>query len=124
MRISDWSSDVCSSDLVALARVGEVVGGGDRAAQRHHLARVRAPRDVGEALRGVDHDLLVEGRVGLGDEALPLLDGGIPVRSIASVGPTHPVLEGGLVWGAAAGLGARFAHTVAAGHTYPHPQVP
>src|SRR3546814_1553653 len=88
MRISDWSSDVCSSDLVALARVGEVVGGGDRAAQRHHLARVRAPRDVGEDLRGVDHDLLVEGRVGIGDEALPLLDGGIPVSSLGSVGTT------------------------------------
>src|SRR3546814_4856609 len=31
MRISDWSSDVCSSDLVALALLGTVMGAGARA---------------------------------------------------------------------------------------------
>src|SRR3546814_6481624 len=37
MRISDWSSDVCSSDLVALLQLGaEGAGHGD-----HHVERAR-----------------------------------------------------------------------------------
>src|SRR3546814_8613416 len=53
MRISDWSSDVCSSDLVALLRAE---GGGD--------ARVDAPEIVVEervALRGRG---VLRGRIG------------------------------------------------------------
>src|SRR3546814_17905719 len=67
MRISDWSSDVCSSDLLAdigeldrppIAdrdlRLAEVVGG-LRVAQHAH--RLFGPRNLGLAARGVQIDL-------------------------------------------------------------------
>src|SRR3546814_1150976 len=38
MRISDWSSDVCSSDLLVLGAVKRRIGGGHPAAQRHPRA--------------------------------------------------------------------------------------
>src|SRR3546814_16560329 len=45
MRISDWSSDVCSSDLLALSIAGRLVrkNGGDRQAEttRHGFGRHR-----------------------------------------------------------------------------------
>src|SRR3546814_10746846 len=41
MRISDWSSDVCSSDL-ALAQHGDAVG------HRHHLVELMRDEDDGE----------------------------------------------------------------------------
>src|SRR3546814_3987055 len=45
MRISDWSSDVCSSDLLVRHRVdGERVGGGQRVGRHDHPRRVGAPR--------------------------------------------------------------------------------
>src|SRR3546814_17962800 len=40
MRISDWSSDVCSSDLIALAREGK----------REFLAQAQPPGHVGDHL--------------------------------------------------------------------------
>src|SRR3546814_8793841 len=44
MRISDWSSDVCSSDLVDAAHVGRIGFGHLRraVAQRRHAGRLRA----------------------------------------------------------------------------------
>src|SRR3546814_9756934 len=59
MRISDWSSDVCSSDLVMRRRQAEPV-------LQEHLScggveQVRAAHDFGDALRGIvdDHGQLV-----------------------------------------------------------------
>src|SRR3546814_2015648 len=68
MRISDWSSDVCSSDLEALAdhfhRVGAVVLGGEAD---------RAPRGLGRTGIGGHHqDHVAEVRlapVGVGEDA-------------------------------------------------------
>src|SRR3546814_4436575 len=53
MRISDWSSDVCSSDLGAEAIAPRAIGGGldaeaiaDRIAQRDHLRALQIRRQV------------------------------------------------------------------------------
>src|SRR3546814_11762474 len=43
MRISDWSSDVCSSDLVDVAAV---VWPGAAAGRRRHRARAHRPRAI------------------------------------------------------------------------------
>src|SRR3546814_18382156 len=45
MRISDWSSDVCSSDLVATDRQGDPQGRDDR--QRFGVRRISARRREG-----------------------------------------------------------------------------
>src|SRR3546814_1506597 len=50
MRISDWSSDVCSSDLKMFDVVGPVTAGGAREHQIDHLHRV------------INHDVGVENR--------------------------------------------------------------
>src|SRR3546814_12744583 len=56
MRISDWSSDVCSSDLCGAARreragrAGDAAGGGAAAHLRRGIDRGRAGR--GQAARG------------------------------------------------------------------------
>src|SRR3546814_6103382 len=47
MRISDWSSDVCSSDLPRAEGTGVVTGDPDDAAERL-VAGERAPEDAGE----------------------------------------------------------------------------
>src|SRR3546814_10780889 len=47
MRISDWSSDVCSSDLRArhrLAHLAAVGGGDERGGDAEHLGAVHSPR--------------------------------------------------------------------------------
>src|SRR3546814_4091465 len=57
MRISDWSSDVCSSDLVAHQRRFEVAALGQRfavsieasAKRAHHLADVLADDEITDA---------------------------------------------------------------------------
>src|SRR3546814_1363286 len=53
MRISDWSSDVCSSDLKALLRAEKVSKAGDKEAiaRRDVLLRVRAALDQGICAR-------------------------------------------------------------------------
>src|SRR3546814_9468177 len=52
MRISDWSSDVCSSDLIDLERQGHVAGGG--ALLDHAERRIAMLGDVDLALDQVD----------------------------------------------------------------------
>src|SRR3546814_6523508 len=52
MRISDWSSDVCSSDLFVFGRVGDVVG--VEVGKRHHrqhFTRVHVEHDPGAGKR-------------------------------------------------------------------------
>src|SRR3546814_2065719 len=49
MRISDWSSDVCSSDLLVRRRLGEQLAGRKKLVQRRHqsyLVVIDAPDDV------------------------------------------------------------------------------
>src|SRR3546814_10770108 len=55
MRISDWSSDVCSSDLAALCR--EIIGLEPILAHQHRIERFSA--DVGEEPRQEPCDLRV-----------------------------------------------------------------
>src|SRR3546814_6474945 len=62
MRISDWSSDVCSSDLALLARLveraGQAFGGGENAAAITRLRHRRALEDCRDALlRGQSAEL-------------------------------------------------------------------
>src|SRR3546814_6618374 len=75
MRISDWSSDVCSSDLLGAGAPGD------------------ARRDGG----GVDDDHLVVGRAGIGCEALPICNGGVPVGALRRIGATLQIGKGRLV---------------------------
>src|SRR3546814_2969781 len=65
MRISDWSSDVCSSDLRYVARRGLLLrseyepltsGGSDRPSD--HCRRETMPRSIGEPIRGALQSLL------------------------------------------------------------------
>src|SRR3546814_18662272 len=64
MRISDWSSDVCSSDLQGAAAIGRVVGNADPRTGRQlvealHLVRIGTDRgDDGIAHR---HDVVAAG---------------------------------------------------------------
>src|SRR3546814_7714184 len=43
MRISDWSSDVCSSDLVGIATAGAVQSGHPLLDETHYLTRALSP---------------------------------------------------------------------------------
>src|SRR3546814_10738833 len=55
MRISDWSSDVCSSDLQAHVEPGETHGGADAVRQRHQpaqAARVLQRPEIEQDCRG------------------------------------------------------------------------
>src|SRR3546814_6585380 len=60
MRISDWSSDVCSSDLAAVAGLGLA---------RVLLGLVAQLRDVGPA----EHGVVVEGHLGVQRDHLAVL---------------------------------------------------
>src|SRR3546814_12927166 len=78
MRISDWSSDVCSSDLLGCTlfvrnKAGTTLTPAGRQFQRHASALVRtveqARHDVG-ILRGFRAALTVGGRFGLWEQFL------------------------------------------------------
>src|SRR3546814_18346194 len=69
MRISDWSSDVCSSDLTEEARIGAGEIGVDRDRQhRLHLAPDRLPVDDQRTLSQLDRV------AGQADHALDIVD--------------------------------------------------
>src|SRR3546814_10065734 len=90
MRISDWSSDVCSSDLIAgedealtlpprQPLINEMIGAGiergrhrcaEPAAQRGRIAVDQMAVEPGRAL---GRDLMVQREVGAGGERMPLL---------------------------------------------------
>src|SRR3546814_7537490 len=63
MRISDWSSDVCSSDLMGVDRVTPLIGGGDL-----------GDRAVGLAYPGLDRRDTDDGAVGVGLDILALAE--------------------------------------------------
>src|SRR3546814_8808190 len=89
MRISDWSSDVCSSDLVMRRRQAEPV-------LQEHLScggveQVRAAHDFGDALRGIvdDHGQLVgPGAVRAPQHEIADLCGNVLLHRAV-----HPVIE-------------------------------
>src|SRR3546814_12463189 len=56
MRISDWSSDVCSSDLLVV--VAEHDGPLDGARGDHHLARADGPVPLARLALGRDGDVI------------------------------------------------------------------
>src|SRR3546814_10062159 len=75
MRISDWSSDVCSSDLISDILSGEALVALDRQYVRnlHHVEqRGDARRDI-LARRGGGHDEGVVARHQFGDERRDIL---------------------------------------------------
>src|SRR3546814_18081603 len=54
MRMSDWSSDVCSSDLLAAVAIGTLVPGASALAQDQRRVEYRIEAgDLGEALKAV-----------------------------------------------------------------------
>src|SRR3546814_10464023 len=66
MRISDWSSDVCSSDLLVICRSARAVGQKDGLAVRHGAGEGgdrRAVPDHGAGTRDADRERAVEQRV-------------------------------------------------------------
>src|SRR3546814_7181824 len=58
MRISDWSSDVCSSDLAGLLQLADLLD--QRRRREHHAVADQAQRVVAQDARGdqVQHGLL------------------------------------------------------------------
>ncbi len=58
-----------------------------RAGNRHHLAGVRSPGDVGHKVVGIQrHDAVVDG-VGICRERLPIPNGGVPVGPLGRARP-------------------------------------
>src|SRR3546814_5153151 len=87
MRISDWSSDVCSSDLVRLRRSGRHLLAGRVPPPRHRLARdrARARRQVGAALAAPARACRIESPA-----AVPL-DGEDALRARLALEHRHPL---------------------------------
>src|SRR3546814_12509779 len=71
MRISDWSSDVCSSDLLEHARedAQSCVGGGQRQRDRGGRRRGRAVRQLVEQPGDPEEGEVVAARGGVGRSA-------------------------------------------------------
>src|SRR3546814_18624364 len=86
MRISDWSSDVCSSDLVAFLTIGELAG------QARDVHRALAPRQFARLFRGFARrggvDDLLDHRLGI--SGLFLEPFGLPVGHQAFARLAHP----------------------------------
>src|SRR3546814_4449245 len=66
MRISDWSSDVCSSDLDAEHVLGALAEGGDARVVHAQAALAQHVRDVGQQARAVGTDQAEYGLPALG----------------------------------------------------------
>src|SRR3546814_6632143 len=60
MRISDWSSDVCSSDLLGHKRIGFIIGNPEQVASLRRLNGYRAAME--DAGLEVPDALIVQGR--------------------------------------------------------------
>src|SRR3546814_6955525 len=64
MRISDWSSDVCSSYLRGDVARAQIIGAGDRRAGRHAalgaIERVGDIGEVGDICRTIDRSVAAE----------------------------------------------------------------
>src|SRR3546814_6085606 len=77
MRISDWSSDVCSSDLAVERAGGGRIEGVDR---QRRFARAR---DAGDAGEGAERELRIDIPEVVGARAL---DGEVLARALAAAG--------------------------------------
>src|SRR3546814_2351073 len=85
MRISDWSSDVCSSDLGQAVRLGM-----DEAVAWHAnqaLAEGEGTSEAAGEKLGVDSDCLVAGEHTRGDQRVAVEEG---CRPIAALGVAQP----------------------------------
>src|SRR3546814_10623903 len=81
MRISDWSSDVCSSDL-ALPRAARDARRSDRVAPPHpSLYAVDMGRDGVAAPQGLDHQNLIRPNIPLDETYITYI---IPINRIRS----------------------------------------
>src|SRR3546814_10738903 len=85
MRISDWSSDVCSSDLLVLALLGDArrlgviraVHVANAQPDRRRARFLVGTRMAAQALVGIRHQIAV-GRAGMDDAGIDV--GGLPVH--------------------------------------------
>src|SRR3546814_14016992 len=68
MRISDWSSDVCSSDLGDADEAGDALGAGERCQQHDPSAHGGADEDLRPFGQSIQHRHRV---------ACPITDGGL-----------------------------------------------
>src|SRR3546814_17746566 len=98
MRISDWSSDVCSSDLVVAA--GAAQSTADDAVQLAlgNDGRAFCSRGAGEnSVRcgaNTKEDVTAANGIGIGTDAQALADGGIAVGHNATAVTANPVAIG------------------------------
>src|SRR5918998_1023114 len=92
--------------------------------ERHGLGRRRAPRDVGGKVFRLDYYFLVELGALVGTQALPLLDGDVPLLALGGELSAPQVLEGGVVGGHEAGPRAALYGHVAHGHAALHGELP
>src|SRR3546814_16450670 len=105
MRISDWSSDVCSSDLVAAAAVAfEGVAAGEQAFQRFAVVRIAVAlaqdRAVGNQPEAFQRVQLVVSGAGDLPRRVPILDAHKPTRKrvvSGRSGAVRLVLGGGWI---------------------------
>src|SRR3546814_12635696 len=72
MRISDWSSDVCSSDLAHVLQFERIQHAGRRLQILSQRYTIRIHVDPDPAAPGIDLDL-AEPRVGIGQRATPIV---------------------------------------------------
>src|SRR3546814_4391362 len=72
MRISDWSSDVCSSDLAEGTAVEGMRAADDAGAVRLAVVEVEAARDLGGTLQRLDAGVAEEHGVGEGIRHQPV----------------------------------------------------
>jgi hypothetical protein len=110
-------------DVAPLVLVGEFGRVGHDAGDRQALAGVGAPGDVGGQRRGVDVHLAVEDGVLVGAQRRPVLDGGVPVRTLRGVRAALQEVERGLVGGDQPRLGAGLDRHVADRHPGFHGQL-
>src|SRR3546814_15505399 len=90
MRISDWSSDVCSSDLAVERAGGGRIEGVDR---QRRFARAR---DAGDAGEGAERELRIDIPEVVGARAL---DGEVLARALAAAGRERPLAAAGEIIG-------------------------
>src|SRR3546814_6825225 len=94
MRISDWSSDVCSSDLALVTGIGRTVDAGDRADERavsgvDLLQRVGDLADRGAAARRLDRQLQQVAGAGAGRFGQGV-EGGAAGRTVTGFAEPRP----------------------------------
>src|SRR3546814_15096073 len=80
MRISDWSSDVCSSDLIAISAAGALVDDGDDATRLTGTNVALAAAAIGATDNRVDTAADALSAAATGDRKRVVLGKGVSVR--------------------------------------------